>query len=207
MSFLAEDDALEGAPLRVLGIGGSTRAGSRSLVLLRHALRVAETAGAGVALGDVRQMALPMYDDDLPLEGYPPSLQRLLDSAREADAFIFCSPTYHGTISGAVKNAFDCLNFLVDDTPRYLQGKPIALMALGGGSAANVITALDHSARGLNGLVLPTTVISSGSAVQDGEVTDPRVQQRVQAMVTELLDVTTRLRANTPALSLCQQER
>jgi FMN reductase len=204
VSFLADHESLEAAPLRVLGIGGSIRAGSSSLVLLRHALRAAESAGAGVALGDVRQMALPMYDDDLPLDGYPPSLRLLLESAREADAFIFCSPTYHGTISGAVKNAFDCLNFLVNDTPRYLQGKPIALMALGGGSAANVITALDHSARGLNGLVLPTTVISSGSAIQDGEVTDPRVLGRVQAMVDELLDVTTRLRAGAPALSVCQ---
>lgn len=74
-------------------------------------------------------------------------------------------------------------------------------MALGGGSAANVITALDHSARGLNGLVLPTTVIASGSAVQDGEVADGRVGQRVQAMVDELLDVTTRLRASAPALT------
>jgi FMN reductase len=204
VSFLADHDSLEAAPLRVLGIGGTTRSGSRSLILLRHALQVAESAGAGVALADVRQMALPIYDDDLPLDGYPSSLGQLLASAREADAFIFCSPTYHGTITGAVKNALDCLNFLVDDTPRYLQGKPIALMALGGGSAANVITALDHSARGLNGLVLPTTVISSGSAVQDGEVTDPRVQQRVQAMVDELLDVTARLRASAPALSLCQ---
>lgn len=202
MSFPAVHDSLEDAPLRVLGIGGSTRAGSRSLVLLRHALRVAETAGAGVALGDVRQLALPMYDDDLPLDSYPPSVRQLLDSAREADAFIFCSPTYHGTLSGAVKNAFDCLNFLVDDEPRYLQGKPIALMALGGGSAANVITALDHSARGLNGLVLPTTVIASGSAVQDGELTDPRMVQRVQAMVDELLDVTARLRVNDGALTL-----
>jgi FMN reductase len=202
MSFPARRESLEDAPIRVLGIGGSTRAGSRSLVLLRHALRVAETAGAGVALGDVRQMALPMYDDDLSLDAYPPSLRRLLESARQADAFIFCSPTYHGTISGAVKNVLDCLNFLVDDTPRYLQGKPIALMALGGGSAANVITALDHSARGLNGLVLPTTVISSGSAVQDGELSDPRVLRRVQAMVDELLDVTARLRPVAPALSL-----
>jgi FMN reductase len=204
VTFLPLHDSLEDAPIRVLGIGGSTRDGSHSLVLLRHALRVAETAGAGVALGDVRQMALPMYDDDLPLDSYPPSLRELLDSAREADAFIFCSPTYHGTISGAVKNAFDCLNFLVNDTPRYLQGKPIALMALGGGSAANVITALDHSARGLNGLVLPTAVISSGSAVQDGQVTDARVLGRVQAMVDELLDVTGRLRVSAPALSFRQ---
>jgi hypothetical protein len=47
-------------------------------------------------------------------------------------------------------------------------------------------------------------VISSGSAVQDGEVIDARVQQRVQAMVDELVDVASRLRAGVPALSLRQ---
>ncbi|MFT4037178.1 MAG: NADPH-dependent FMN reductase, partial [Thermomicrobiales bacterium] len=161
-----------------------------------------EAAGTGVALADVRQMALPIYDDDLPLEAYPDSLRQMLAAAREADAFIFCSPTYHGTVTGAVKNALDALNFLVHDKPRYLGGKPVALMALGGGSASNVITALDHSARGLNGLVLPTTVIASGSGVVDGEVADERAQQRVQAMVDELLDVTTRLRRGAPALTL-----
>ena len=192
----------EDAPIRVLGIGGSTRADSRSRVLLRHALRVAEEAGAGVAIADVRQLALPLYDDDLPLEAYPDSLRQMLAAAREADAFIFCSPTYHGTITGAVKNALDALNFLVHDEPRYLGGKPVALMALGGGAASNVITALDHSARGLNGLVLPTSVLASGSGIVDGEVADARVLQRVQAMVDEVLDVTARLRRPAPALSL-----
>ncbi|MFT4039341.1 MAG: NAD(P)H-dependent oxidoreductase, partial [Thermomicrobiales bacterium] len=72
----------EDAPIRVLGIGGSTRADSRSRVLLRHALRRLEAAGAGVALADVRQMALPIYDDDLPLEAYPDSLRQMLAAAR-----------------------------------------------------------------------------------------------------------------------------
>ncbi len=182
------------SPIRVLGIGGSTRQGSKSLVLLKSALREIEAAGAAVTLADVRALDLPIYDDDRPLEEYPPSLHRLLASARAADAFVFCSPTYHGTVSGAVKNALDALNFLFDDDPRYLGGKPVALLALGGGGAANVLNSLHHATRALNGLTIPTTVIASGGAIHEGEVTDESVRRRLHTMAHELLDLTVRLR-------------
>src|SRR5690242_14758650 len=53
-------------PLRILGLGGSTRQGSKSLILLRTALQHAEGAGATVALADVRALDLPVYDQDRP---------------------------------------------------------------------------------------------------------------------------------------------
>lgn len=192
------------APVRVLGIGGSMRAGSKTRVLLQAALRRAEAAGAGVYLADVRDLSLPVYDEDLPLEAYPSSLATLLDAAREADGIILASPTYHGTISGAVKNALDALNFLADDEPSYLAGKPVGLMALGGGGAANVLTSLQHTARALNGVVIPTVVMASGSAIQDGCLRDEAVQRRVQWMVDELLDLAVRLRKPVPVgASVC----
>lgn len=182
------------APIRVLGIGGSTRRGSKSLVLLMSALREAEAAGAETTLADVRELDLPIYSDDRPLDDYPQSLHDMLGAARAADAYIFCSPTYHGTVSGAVKNALDALNFLYDDEPRYLGGKPVALLALGGGGAANVLNSLHHAARALNGLSIPTTVIAGGNAIHEGEVIDTSVHRRLQAMAHELLDLTVRLR-------------
>lgn len=182
------------APVRILGIGGSMRAESKTLVLLHQALRRAEAAGAGVFLGDVRKLAIPVFDDDLPLTAYPGSLATLLDAAREADAIILASPTYHGTISGAVKNVLDALNFLEGDDPPYFAGKPVGLMALGGSGAANVLTSLQHTARGLNGVVIPTVVMAGGSAIQDGCVQDEAVRRRVQLMVDELLDFAVRLR-------------
>jgi FMN reductase len=188
------------APLRVLGIGGSTRQGSTSLTLLRGALRAVEEAGATATLADVRVLDLPIFDDDRPLEDYPPSLHELLAEARAADAYILCSPTYHGTVSGAVKNALDCLNALGDDSPSYLGGKPVALMAVGGGSAANVLTSLQHAARAMNGLAIPTTVICSGSVLRQGEIGDELVQRRVSWMVSELLDFAARLRQPQDAL-------
>ncbi len=189
-------------PIQVLGIGGSTRQGSKSLILLKSALREVEEAGAEVTLADVRTLDLPIYDDDRPVEDYPPSLHQLLGSARAADAFVFCSPTYHGTVSGAVKNALDTLNFLFADTPRYLSGKPVALLALGGGGAANVLNSLHHAARALNGLTIPTTVIASGSAIREGEVSDEAVRRRLHAMAHELLDLAVRLR---PAAELVER--
>jgi FMN reductase len=185
------------SPIRILGIGGSTRQGSKSLTLLQTALRVAEDAGASTTLANVRELALPIFDDDLPREASPPALFQLIDDARAADAYVLCSPTYHGTVSGAVKNALDALNFMGDDDPPYFAGKAVALMALGGGGAANVLTSLHHTARALNGLTIPTVVISGGSAIREGAVTDEMVQRRVGWMIEELLDLAARLR--TPA--------
>ena len=188
--------------LRVLGIGGSTRRESKSLILLRSALRALEEAGAAVTLRDVRTLDLPIYDSDRPLEGYPPSLHELLALVRAADAFILCSPTYHGTVSGAVKNVLDALDSLHADDPPYLAGKPVALMALGGGGGANVLNSLHHATRALNGLTIPTTVIAHGSAIREGEISDEAVRRRLFRMVHELLDLTVRLR---PAADLVER--
>ena len=195
---MADYGGMDGTPLRVLGIGGSTRRVSKSRVLLAEALRLAEEAGARVTLADVRALALPLYDDDRPLHDYPETLADLLAAARDADAYILCSPTYHGTVSGAVKNVLDALNFLGDDDPPYFGGKPVALMALGGGSAANVLTGLHHATRALNGLTTPTGIVASGSAIVDGEVSDEGLRRQMRGMVTELLDLAARLRRPAP---------
>jgi NAD(P)H-dependent FMN reductase len=173
---------------------------SHSLVLLRATLSLAAAQGAETVLADLRQLDLPIYNPDRPLAGYPPAMTWLVEQARAADAFIFCSTTYHGTVAGVVKNALDALDFLIDDTPRYLGGKPVGLLALGGGSAANVITALGHAARGLNALAIPTVVIASGRAIDLDrlEITDEAVRDRAGRLVTELISVTHRLRQPDP---------
>ncbi|MBA2597631.1 MAG: hypothetical protein H0V00_13495, partial [Chloroflexia bacterium] len=73
-------------------------------------------------------------------------------------------------------------------------GKPVALLALGGGGAANVLNSLHHATRALNGLTIPTTVIASGSDIREGEVADDAVRRRLRGMTEELLDLAVRLR-------------
>jgi FMN reductase len=184
-----------GTPLRILGIGGSTRQGSQSLLVLKAALSIAEEAGTQTVLADVRELNLPLYNSELSLDAYPASLSWLLQEARAADAYILCSPTYHGTITGSLKNVLDALEFLGSDTPPYFGGKVVGLMALGGG-AHNVINSLHHTARALNGLVVPT-VTSVSSATLDpatGRLSDAAVSRRMQVMIEQMMDLTRRLK-------------
>ncbi|MBC8076207.1 MAG: NAD(P)H-dependent oxidoreductase [Chloroflexales bacterium] len=180
--------------LRILGIGGSTRAGSRSLFVLNTALAVAAAGGAHSVLADVRALDLPIYNEEWRVEDYPARLAWLLDEVRVADAFLLCSPTYHGTLSGVVKNVLDALNYLEGDTPRFLGGKVVGLIGVGGG-AANVINSLGHATRALNGLAAPTVVAVPSDAVdmQAGTLAAP-VQRRLDALVTQVLDLSHRLR-------------
>lgn len=182
--------------VHILGLGGSMRANSKSFIALEQAIHLAAGAGAETTLINVRDLALPVYDPTIPDAEQPRALRQLLDQVRSADTFIFCSPTYHGTISGAVKNVLDALNGLVRDEPRYLGGKPVGLMALGGGSAINTINALDHAAPGLNGLTTPTVVTVPGNAIDEERrlVTDAAVLARLGTMVQEVIDLGVRQR-------------
>lgn len=179
------------APVRVLGIGGSTRRGSMSLLALNVALKVADERGARTSLAAVRDLDLPMYNGERHLNDYPPSLAWLLDEVRAADAFILCSPTYHGTISGAVKNVLDSLEFLAEDQPRYLGGKAVALLGYGGASAMNVINSLYHTVRTLNAYVVPTVVILSRDTldIEHMDVKDQNLRRRLVTMVGEMIDL------------------
>ena len=191
-------------PLRVLGIGGSMRLGSKSLGALESALALAREAGAETTLASVRDLALPVYDPSIGLDGQPESLRRLVDQVRAADAYVLASPTYHGTVSGAVKNVLDALNVLGRDMPRYLAGKPVGLVALGGPSAMNTLNALGHATRGMNGLTTTTVVTVPASAVDEdtGTVTDDAVQGRLALMIEELMLLGTALRERTAVAAL-----
>jgi FMN reductase len=183
------------APIRILGIGGSMRANSQSLMVLKAALSLAENAGAQTVLADVRALDLPLYDPDRPLDSYPATLSWLIQEARAADAYMLCSPTYHGTISGSLKNVLDALEFLGQDTPPYFGHKVVGLIGLGGG-AHNVINSLHHAARTLNGLVAPTVVAIPHGVVdaKTGQISDADISRRLQQLVAQTIDLARRLK-------------
>jgi chromate reductase, NAD(P)H dehydrogenase (quinone) len=94
--------------MRVLGVSGSLRADAYNTRLLGEA---AAAAPAGVEL-DVFEPTLiaelPLYDQDLDVEGdVPVSVQRLREAWAEADAILFSTPEYNGSVPGGLKNAID----------------------------------------------------------------------------------------------------
>jgi FMN reductase len=185
-----------GKPIRILGIGGTTSAKSWSLVPLQEALRKAEAMGCETVLATVYDLNLPLLHTEWRLEDYPPTLAWLLDEVRRADGIIICSPTYHGTISGAIKNVLDLLIFLGKDTPPYLGGKPVGLMAYGGMTAMGVLHALTNCVRGLKGISVPTHIAVPEDTVdrQQVKISSPKIETRLDLMVAELVSFAGQLR-------------
>ncbi len=92
--------------MRVLAFSGSLRADSHNSALARAA---AELAPVGVEIDLYERLGeLPLYDGDLdsPDEA-PDAVVDLRESIEAADALLFVTPEYNGSISGVLKNAID----------------------------------------------------------------------------------------------------
>ena len=92
-------------PIRILGVGSSTRERSFSTLAAKLVLDLAsENHGAETNLLDLRYTKLPIYNPDDNIESIAPTVGNLL---QWADAFVLASPDYHGSMSGAMKNFLD----------------------------------------------------------------------------------------------------
>jgi chromate reductase len=90
--------------VRILAVSGSLRESSFNTSLLRAAL---EAAPDGVELELWDGIGeLPLYDEDLE-DDAPVSVQRLRDAWAAADAILFATPEYNGSVPGGLKNAID----------------------------------------------------------------------------------------------------
>jgi FMN reductase len=193
--------------IRILGIGGSVRAVSRNRVVTRSLLDLAEEAGAETIFADVRELDLPVYIEDIPLADQPANLHWLIRQIQAADGFIVESPNYHGTITGAIKNVLDAVHIMHGNEGTYFDGRPVGLAGFGGATTANVINALYHAARGMRGLVVPTTVAVTGNDLEmtgtDGRIVGDAVLARGRAMVAEIVEIAElqRIRASREAIA------
>jgi chromate reductase len=92
--------------MRILAVSGSLREGSFNTSLLRAA---AEAAPEGIEVELWEGLAeLPLYDEDLddPTDA-PESVRRLREDWAAADAILFSTPEYNGSVPGGLKNAID----------------------------------------------------------------------------------------------------
>jgi chromate reductase len=93
--------------VNILAVSGSLRAGSYNTNLLRAAVEAAPE-GVEVELFDPAAIAeLPLYDQDLDGGDVPEPVQRLRDEWASADAILFATPEYNGSVPGGLKNAVD----------------------------------------------------------------------------------------------------
>jgi FMN reductase len=189
--------ALGNGQLHIVGIGGTLRENSTSRWALERALRSAGQAGATTELLALNDLRLPMYEPDKPLHEYEPSVKQLVDAVRRADALIWSTAGYHGTLAGVTKNALEFIEFLSKEQRPYLSERVVGLIAVAGGdiAAVNAISALVHTVHSLRGNVAPLLVpIATAHRVFDaqGNVVDGKYAARLDQLGRLVVDTAQR---------------
>jgi len=112
--------------MRILLIGGSTRAGSTNAAVLET---IVANAPRGVEARRFDGLAaLPHFNPDDDREPLPAPVVGLRRAIAEADAILFCTPEYAGALPGSFKNLLD---WTVGGTE--ISGKPVAWLNASGG--------------------------------------------------------------------------
>jgi FMN reductase len=185
--------------IRVVGLGGTLRENSTSLWALQHALESARAEGATTQLLDVRRLDLPMYQPDWELDDYDQNVQDFIQILRHADAFLFSTAAYHGTLAGVTKNTLDYFEYLSDAPRPYLHNKPVGLIATASGESADVhsIDAMVNVVHSLRGYVLPLIVPihNASKAFDNGKVINEKIDARLTQLGKMAVETAIRFRA------------
>jgi chromate reductase len=121
------------APVRLLGLSGSLRAGSHNTAVL-HSL--AGWLGGKAELVVHPLNDVPVYNADLDTTTPPPGVAALKQAIAAADGIVVCSPEYNYGMSGVMKNAIDWASRPGFKSP--LKGKPVLVMTSSPGTAGGV---------------------------------------------------------------------
>ena len=189
--------------MHVVGVGGTTRAGSSTERALRVALRAAEAKGAATELFAGQELAtLPLYAPERPDRTEVAS--RLIAGLRQADGVIIASPGYHGSVSGLVKNALDYIEDLREDDRVYLSGLPVGVIATGAGWQAigSTLSTLRDIVHALRGWVTPlgAGVRTVGQLFDEaGNCLDEHAALQLRLVGEEVVDFA-RWKAASPAM-------
>jgi NAD(P)H-dependent FMN reductase/nucleoside-diphosphate-sugar epimerase len=181
-------DARSGGP-RTLILAGSHRIGAYSTALAHAVEELLLRQGHEVDLVEIAKLDLPLHNpaDHHNPEGSADS--RVRDFAarvRAATSFVWITPIYHGSFSSGFKNALDNINIPL------MEGKPVAVMAHGGGRFGGSV--LDHLRTivvNLHARVLNVAVATNNSdfaATEQGlQLTSEVIKERLERVATEML--------------------
>jgi chromate reductase len=181
---------------RILAFAGSAREGSLNKMLAKRAAEAARKAGADVTFLDLRDLPMPLFDEDLEksLGDEQPDAKKFKDLLRAHDGWLLASPENNGSYSALLKNAIDWAS-------RKRAGeKPLECFA---DKAAALMSASPSWRGGLRGLVhvrmtlqdirmhvLPdqVTIMNAHEAFnEDGSLKDPRQQASVEDLARQLV--------------------
>lgn len=159
---------------KLLGLPGSLRSNSNSLAVLRG---LQDALPAGVSM-DIRDLRLPLYDQDIDTPDAPAEVQAFRQAIAEADGVVIVTPEYNYGMPGVLKNALDWASRPYGKSA--LIGKPVLVIsnspAFTGGVRA-------HQQVNDTLLAIPAKLITGaqvvigtvGEKIKDGKLADEAV--------------------------------
>ena len=175
--------------MRILGVSGSLRESSFNTSLLRAA---AEAAPDGVELELWEGLAeLPLYDEELDSASAaaPEPVRRLREAWGAADAILFATPEYNGSVPGGLKNAIDWASRPRLDAP--LRNKTVAVAGASTGQFGALWAQQDlKRILGIAGARVVGTEIPVGRAPErfdsEGRLLDGELSEQLRLHLTTL---------------------
>lgn len=175
---------------KIVGIGGSLRTASYSMMALELAAERVQALGADIQILDLRTMKLPFCDGGKDYSEFP-DVHILQEVVTAADGLILATPEYHGSVSGVIKNALDLMGFT------ELGGKVTGLISvLGGQPNSNALNEMRLIMRWVHAWVIPEQ-LAIGQAWrafdEDGKLMDEKLAERLDSFAQSLVTNTQKL--------------
>lgn len=188
---------------KILAFAGSLRSESYNKKLVKIAAAGAKAAGAEVTYVDLRDLPMPIFDEDLEArDGLHPNARKFKDLMLANDGLLISSPEYNSSISAALKNAIDWAS-------RPVPGEaPLACFA---DKVCSLMAASPGALGGLRGLVhirailgnIRVTVLPDQVAISkandsfnpDGTLKDAKQQASVEKLGANVANVLAKLKA------------
>lgn len=182
--------------MKILLICGSIAERSHTRALLHFLEDLLKVQKVETVFWDLREqpliIALPEYHQD-PSKTPNETVRKFVDVVNSADGIILGSPLYHGSYSGVLKNALDCL--ALDG----FRNKTVGLVSNGYGprSSFGAVEHLRLVVRALRGYVTQIHVHTNQSDYVEAEnklvLQSAEIKNRCEALVNELIALTTAL--------------
>lgn len=173
--------------MKILAIAGSLREGSHNVRLLREARRLAPSDTEVVLWSGLRE--IPPYDPGIDVDPAPGAVAGMRQALAGADAVIFATPEYNGSMPGVLKNALDWASRPWPGNA--LRGTPVAVVSASEGSFGAVWAQAD--VRKVLGII-GARVVDGGLALpyaheaftDAGTLIDPVYRDNLLAVLTAL---------------------
>lgn len=185
--------------MKVLGIAGSLRRDSYNKKILANAAQILKEIDPSIeyTIIDLKQLALPVFDQDIIDAGIPENVASLKEAIATTDILLICTPEYNHSIPGGLKNAIDWAS---RGGKNPFAKKVVAIMGAtdGMGGTLRSQETLRTVLATLNAYCIPYPEVAIRNVDekidQNGYFTDEKGREQIHKLLTRTLKIGERIR-------------